>query len=329
MTLKIAIIGTGSVARQSYLPYLSKRHDVVLSYTSRTPAKAEACARDFGGSVAESIQELLAGDPDAVLVLTGETQRYEAALPLFAYRPRRVFFEKPLVAALGQANVREDDFHNALGLLQLAKASGTQTAMVFNYRFFDQTQRALKIIQDRDFGRLIQATLWVNYACWSHCIDLLNLFGGRASWISALAGGTEYQAAVDVMGAFTLENGASGTILGTNGSNFDFSLYELHFNFEHGSLHFSDLDGPLEVYDSNRRYKEVYSLVGNYSRWAQYSASFEKSLAAYLDSIEKDASPPVPGTAGLEELQFEAALRRSIALQKPIAVQQEFPIIGI
>ena len=329
MTLKIAIVGTGNVARQNYLPYLSKRQDVQLSYYSRTAAKAEACARDFGGHAAGSIRELMAEDPDTVLVLTDETQRYAATLLLFEHHPRRIFFEKPLVAQDGQANVREEDFFKARELLQNAHAAGAETAMVFNYRFFDQVRRTRQVIQERGFGKLIQASLFVNYACWSHCIDLLHLFGGRAAWVSALAGETRYREAVDLAGSFRLENGASGTILGTSGTHFDFSLYELHFNFENGSLHFSDLDGPLDVFDNTRHYREAHTLIGNYSRWAQYAASFEKSLAAYLESIERGAPPPIPGSAGLEELQFEAALRRSVARRGPVDVQNEFPVTGI
>ncbi len=33
-----------------------------------------------------------------------------------------------------------------------AQTVGTETAMVFNYRFFDQTQRALSIVRERGFG---------------------------------------------------------------------------------------------------------------------------------------------------------------------------------
>ncbi len=326
MPIKIAIVGTGKVARQSYLPYLSKRPDVRLSYYSRTTSKAEECARDFSGRAAASAEDLMGGDPDAVLVLTDETQRYAATLPLLGYHPRRIFFEKPLVARAGQANVCEEDFFQARDLLQQARAAGAETAMVFNYRFFDHTQRARQVIRERGFGRLIQAALFVNYACWSHCIDLLHFFGGRAAWVSALAGETRYQGAVDVAGSFRLENGASGTILGTSGTNLDFSLYEMHFNFENGRLHFSDLDGPLEIDDHTMRYHETHTLIGNYARWAQYAASFEKSLAAYLDSIEQGAPPPIPGAAGLEELQFEAAMRRSIAQRRPVEVQNEFPV---
>ena len=329
MSLKVAIIGTGKVARSNYLPYLATQPGIVLSYYSRTFEKAEACARDFGGQAFATVEALLADEPDTTLVLTHETQRFEATEALLSGKhvPKRLFFEKPLVAQNGQANVSEDDFLHARALLQRAETLGCETAMVFNYRFFEQTQRAQRVILERNFGTLTQATLLVNYACWSHCIDLLNLFGGRAIEITALAGITEYQGAVDVSGAFRLESGATGTILGTSGTKFDHSLYELHFSFERGSLHFSDLDGSLEIYDHAIRYKETHNLIGNHSRWDQYRASFEKSLAVYLDSIRQSTPPPVPGLAGLEELQFEAALRRSIAQQRPVQVQEELPLL--
>jgi hypothetical protein len=51
-------------------------------------------------------------------------------------------------------------------------------------------------------------------------------------------------------------------------------------------------------------------------------------LAAYLDTIRRNEPPPVPGMAGLEELQFEVALRRSIEQKRPVDVQGEFPLAG-
>ena len=330
MPLKIGILGTGKVARGNYLPFLSRQDGVSLLYCSRTRSKTEACALEFGGRVVGSAQALLDEDPDAILVLTRETQRFKAAMSLLEGRPRRLFFEKPLVAQAGQANVCEGDFSQARRLLQRAAEQGTQTAMVFNYRFFDQTVRAQELIAQRGWGKLVQASLWVHYACWSHCIDLLHLFGGRAAQVTALAGDLaelagEEQGA-DLAGAFRLCNGASGTILGTSGGSFDLWLYELLLRFEGGVLRLNDLDGPLEVLDNGRRYSETHNLIGHHSRWDQYKASFEKSLAAYLDSIRANQPPPVPGLAGLQELQFEAALRRSIAQGRPVDVQSEFPL---
>jgi predicted dehydrogenase len=331
MSIKVGILGTGNVARNNYLSFLSGQEDVSLVYCSRTRSRAEACAQEFGGRVVGSVAELLAEEPDTVLVLTRETQRYKATMALLDQgRPRRLFFEKPLVADNGQANVCEGDFFKARELLQRAAERGVETAMVFNYRFFDQTLRAIEIVAQRDWGTLVQASLWVNYACWSHCIDLLHVFGGRTVQISALAGktahGTGEEQGRDLAAAFRLENGGTGTILGTSGSDFDLWLYEMLFRYQGGILRFNDLDGPLDVLDNERRYSSAHTLIGNHSRWDQYKASFEKSLDAYLDSIRQGQSPPVPGLAGLEELQFEAALRRSIAEGRPVDVQGEFPL---
>ena len=298
MSLKIAIVGTGNVARNNYLPFLAAQNDVALIYFSRTRSKAEACAIDFGGRVVASIEELFAEEPDAVLVLTRETERYEVVNSLLSGRPKRLFFEKPLVAQNGQANVCEDDFFKARDLLQRCATDGTETAMVFNYRFFAQTSRMKTIVAQRGFGKLIQASMLVNYACWSHCIDLLHLFGGRAAEVSALASAVQYKNAVDVSGAFCLENGATGTILGTSGTEFDFPLYQVVFNFEQGMIRFDDLDGPMEVFEKATRYRETYALIGNHSRWDQYAASFEQSLAAYLDSIRLGGPPPCPVLLG-------------------------------
>jgi predicted dehydrogenase len=324
--MKIAILGTGKIARSSYLPFLSSQEDVVLTYYSRSGDKAEACAADFGGLALDSVAQLVADEPDAVLVLTRETDRYEAALELLEVGPRRLFFEKPLVAAEGQAKVSEDDFIKARDLLRRADEAGTETAMVFNYRFFDQTVRARQLIAERGFGSLRQASLFVNFACWSHCIDLLRLFGGPAARITALSGAVLHKDAVDVAAAFELESGATGTIAGTNGSDFNGPLYDVLLNFDGGSLRFRDLDGPMEVHTPDSRYIEAHTLIGSHSRWDQYQDSFGKSLAAYLDSIRRHEPPPVPGLAGLEELQFEAALRRSVREARPVDVAAEFTV---
>ena len=188
MTLKIAVIGTGNVAQRNYLPFLARQDDVSLSYYNRTREKAESCAEEFGGWVADSIDHLMAESPDVVMQLTSETVRYELAQAALTHRPKRMFFEKPLVAQAGQAHVTEDDFEKGRDLLRTAKANGTETAMVFNYRFFDQTTLAKQLVADRGFGDLIQATGLVHYACWSHSIDLIHLFGGPVADMTALSG---------------------------------------------------------------------------------------------------------------------------------------------
>ena len=331
MSLKIAIVGTGKVAAESYLPQLVQHSDVMLSYFNRTRAKAQVLAEQFGGHVFDSLSDLMQGNPDAVLVLTNETDRLQMALELLEFKPKRLFFEKPLVAKLGQASVSETDFLEAHALLERAHAVGTQTAMVFNYRFFEQTLKARALIRELDFGRSVHFAGLVHYACWSHCIDLMLEIMGAVQTVTALNSTTQRsvmgaEGISNVMAAFRFDNDASGTLIGTGEIDFRLPLFELTFAFEHGRMTMRDLDGDLEVIDYRSARHITHSLSRDCSRWDQYQASFGKSIAAYLDSVRTATPAPVPGLAGLRELQFEAALKRSINEARPVVLEQDFPI---
>jgi predicted dehydrogenase len=331
MTLKVAIVGTGKVAAQNYLPYLVQNKDIALSYYNRSRAKAEAVAQQFGGRVAHSLTDLLADEPDTVLVLTRETDRYQVASDLLALRPRRLFFEKPLVAQLGQADVTEADFAKGHALLARAHAAGVETAMVFNYRFFEQTKKVHELMAAHNLGQPVHFTGLVHYACWSHCIDLVLAFMGSAATITALAApvarpcmGTDNVR--DVTAAVQMTNGATGAIIGTCSIDFKLPLYELTVAFERGRLTMRDLDGDLELIDYVSERHTVHALSRSVSRWDQYRASFGKAINAYLATVRAGTPPPVPGLAGLQELQFEAALKRSIAQGVPVNLGDAFPI---
>lgn len=332
MTLKIAVIGTGKVSRDNYVPFLAGQSDVTLAYHNRTRQTAQDVADKFGGEVLPTLEAVSAWDPDTALILTSETVRYDIGTALINSGVQRLFFEKPLVALNGQAHVTEDDFHKGKAMLDLAHERGVETAMVFNYRFFEQTEAAKRIAHERSFGAVINAVGLVHYACWSHCIDLFQHFAGNVAEIAALSGTAPHQApevgieAPDVTAALLMENGATGTLIGTAGMKWQHPLYEIIFTFENGRLHMRDLDGTLEILDGASQTHETHSLARHTSRWDQYAASFGKSLDAYLDSLRNSRPPPVPGIDGLRELQTEAALKRSIAQRRPVMVQEEFPL---
>ncbi|MCL4507078.1 MAG: Gfo/Idh/MocA family oxidoreductase [Chloroflexi bacterium] len=328
--LKVAVVGTGKVAENNYLPCLAVEPDVALGYYNRTRAKADACAARFGGEVFGSLQELADWNPATILVLTRETDRFDVANALLDQQPGRLFFEKPLVARLGQEHVSEQDFVDGRQIIQRADAQGSQTAMVFNYRFFEHSQLARRIVSERQFGKVLNVTGLVHYACWSHCIDLVHFFAGPIAQISALQGATEhgmsFLRARDVTAAFRTQDDATGTLVGTTTLAWDFPLFELTFNFEGGRIRMQDLDGDLEVMDNKRMDIERYRIYGARSRWDQYNSSFVKSVQAYLESIRHGEPPPVPGRFGLLELQVEAGLKRSIAQGRPITLAEEFPL---
>jgi predicted dehydrogenase len=329
LSLKIGIVGTGSVAKRNYLPCLATQEDMSLGYYNRTRSKADEVAGEFGGTVYDSLEALVDWSPDAVMVLTKETDRFDVSMALLECGPKRAFFEKPLVAKHGQEDVREEDFNSARELLAKAAAIGCETAMVFNYRFFDHPLIAKRVIEERGFGRAVNVSGLVHYACWSHAIDLVHHFADPVTELTALQSDSvrgEKMPARDVTAAFRTEADGTGTLIGTSALNWGFPLFELTINFEGGRIHIRDLDGDMEILDNSTGHHEVHAVSRDRSRWDQYHDSFAKSVIAYLASIREGQSPPVPGIAGLQELQVEAAIKRSIAENRPIDVQTEFSL---
>ncbi len=328
--MNILVIGTGNVAKANYLPVLSDQKDIELFYYNRTRARAEDCADQFGGTVCGGLAEALAADPDAVFVLTKETTRAEVLRELIPHRPRRLFIEKPLVANGGQDHVTEDDFFVARELIQRLIADGCETAMIFNYRFFEQTLRMRRLVEERAWGPALNVSASTNYACWSHVIDLMHHLVGPIEEVNALEGrqshGSDMGKAADSMAAIAFRNKACGTLLGSWALDFTFPLFDLTVNYEGGRVHMRGLDGEMEVFDYAGNCRESYGITRNTSRWDWYKDSFRKSITAYLDTIRASAPPPIPGEWGLRELQVEAALRRSIRERRPVVLDKEFSL---
>jgi len=327
--MKVAVVGTGKVARENYLPFLAEREGMELCLWNRTRQRAVDVAESCGGEVADTLDAVAAWRPDTVLVLTAETARYDTSMSLLSLGVPRMFFEKPLVARNGQAHVDEKDFELGRDLILAAEAKGCATAMIFNYRFFEQTREAIHIATERDFGYVTEFTALVHYACWSHCLDLLQHFAGGVKRVSAMQSAKSRQGmgidAPDLAAVVETESGGVGTVVGTAAMAWTHPLYEMTLNFERGRIQTRDIDGTLEILDAKADHHESRSHTRDSARWAQYRASFAASLGAYLDSIEAGAAPPIPGRAGLAELQFEAAMRRSANTGEVVELSRVFP----
>lgn len=224
----------------------------------------------------------------------------------------------------------ERDFFRAKDLLDRASRAGCETAMIFNYRFFEQTVFARQTATDRDFGRLTQFAAFSHYACWSHCIDLISYFGARVVDVAATAGSLVRQgagnSAVDVAASFTTEDGGTGTLLGTAGLAWQHPLFDLTLNFEGGRIQLRDLDGTVEVFDASSNRYDTFDLSRDTSRWDQYRKSFVACLTAYLGTVRAAAPPPVPGIDGLRELQVEAGIKKSISERRSVNLTAEYPL---
>ncbi|MBX3098653.1 MAG: Gfo/Idh/MocA family oxidoreductase [Salinibacterium sp.] len=312
--LKIAIVGAGRVARDAYLPHLAADPSIHLGFSSRSEERAEQLAAAFGGVALATDAALAAWHPDIAFVLTPEQARYSVASSLIALGVPRLFLEKPLVAANGQERVTEQDYVDGRSLLAAADSAGCETAMIFNYRYFEHVQRARELAAT--FGAVTRVGATTHYACWSHCIDLIAWFTGGFRAVTATSGETEFtgagMTAPDIAAAFTLESGAVGTLLGTAGRAWQHPLFDLSIDFERGRVRLSDIGGHLEVFDDDSPEPVLSPPASEGTRWDRYRATFRASIDAYLHTVRTGEAPPIPGADGLRELQFEAGIKRSL-----------------
>ncbi len=63
MALKIAVVGTGTVSRNNYIPYLASQPDVELGCYNRTHSTAIEVAEQFGARAFLSLEELVQWQP--------------------------------------------------------------------------------------------------------------------------------------------------------------------------------------------------------------------------------------------------------------------------
>ena len=128
--------------------------------------------------------------------------------------------------------------------------------------------------------------------------------------------------------AARMVNDAIDKLIGTRA--FDFKpLYELTLKYDHGRLSMRDLDGETVLIDYRTGRHERHILTFDISRWDQYRASFGKAINAYLDSVRDGAPSPIPGLAGLQELQFEAGIKRAIASGATVDLEEVFGLGGV
>lgn len=332
-SLKVAVVGAGKVAQNSYLPFLSNAPGVTLGYLSRSSVRAEAAAAKFGGQVFDSPAALMGWVPDTVFILTREMDRFDATLAVLEHNPKRLFLEKPLVARNGQEQVTEQDFNDGQRLIREAERRGCETAMIFNYRFFDHTLLARRIVAERDFGSVVSVVGQAHYACWSHCIDLIHHFAGLIDVVSAQAGTVTRTAgstagaltAPDLAATFQTAGGATGTLLGTNALAWEFPLFDLAFNFERGRVRMQDLDGDLEIMDARRSDHERYGIpAGARAGINTPRRSANPSPPTWTRSAKasRRLSPAWP----VSWKQVEAGFNRSIAQGRPVRLAEEFPV---
>jgi predicted dehydrogenase len=189
--IKVAIIGAGNMAREHIRAFSDVRNVRIAGIHSRTRARAEALAAEFGiPSVCETAQELYERTGAHLVVVTViETAMSEVSRACFEF-PWTVLLEKPAGLNLEDAEL----------IYSSANTHGRKVLVGLNRRFLSSTRAALLDLSQTDSPRFIHVQDQQNlevaaavghadivvrnwmYANSIHLIDYLRAFGrGRVA----------------------------------------------------------------------------------------------------------------------------------------------------
>ncbi len=325
MTLmRCVVVGIGHVALQRYLPALAAEPDVEIACVSRSIESARAGAELVGGEALADLAAAAAWRPDAVFVVTPDTQHLGVVRDLIELGVPRVYVEKPLVAAAGQTRIGERDLADGEELVRYARERGVELAVGYNYRQFATVMRAREEVTRRGWPAPTGVIASTHYACLSHVVDLICVFGGDVAEVTALRGAEPHGEPKfhleDRVVAFTFASGATGVLRVSSAEPRSDHLFDLRVGYPDGSLRLADLDGILEVFDAREDHRVVFRRTDERARTTGYEASFGTSIRAYLATIRAGEAPPASGEDGVRELRFHAAVQRSLESGHPVSL---------
>lgn len=142
--IRVGIIGCGRITQRRHAPEFARNPQVELvGYYNRTPSRAEALAREYGGQVYGSIQELLA-DPtiDAVAVCTANSTHAENTI-MALEAGKHVLCEKPMATTVEECEA----------MLEAARKTGKFLMIAQNQRFNTGHARAKELLEQGIIGK--------------------------------------------------------------------------------------------------------------------------------------------------------------------------------
>ncbi len=227
MKTKWAVLGSAGIARRRTIPEgIMKAANAELAAVFDVNAEANAAvAAQFGAAACASEDELLASGADIVYIATpawlhcGQVLRAAAA-------GKHVLCEKPLGMMVGEGTQ----------MLHACRDAGVKLGTGFMMRFHAQHQAALRLVRDGRLGTPVLGR--AQLSCWyppipgawrqtpeeggggslmdlgGHCIDLLEMFFGRARSVMCIADSLvqDYASEDTALVLLEFESGAKGVV---------------------------------------------------------------------------------------------------------------------
>jgi predicted dehydrogenase len=305
---RYAIVGCGNIGTNSHLPGVQRLDNVdIVAVCDIVEEKAKNAAQQFGGKAFTDLDEMLdKAKPDIVDVCTRESDH-------------RSVVEKALEAGADVIceKTMADTIENAQGMLDAAQRTGKRLAINYNYRWLSNYMVLRQMIQNEDFGDVRYIASTFHWFQGTHSIDMMRNLGGEFAELCAtytidedvefmfsrgrVLRGNVRNAAVCVR----YQNGALGSMTFSmyGGGNMNFEVVGTKLR---GQI--VGISGDLRAFPTMR---DDTVTMPEYPEPRDWVGSFQRSIGAFIKSIEGNTPHPVTGIDGLKAMQIDAAINAS------------------
>jgi predicted dehydrogenase len=144
--IKVGIIGCGSITKLRHAPeYKANPYVDEIIFFDRNQERAAGLANQFGGSVAQTVEQLLA-DPSVEVISDCSSNEFHHIYSTQALlRGKHVLCEKPISLTIEHANE----------IIEAQKNSGKKLMVDHNQRFTRAHQKAKEIIKNEELGKVL------------------------------------------------------------------------------------------------------------------------------------------------------------------------------
>jgi len=302
---RYAIVGCGGIAISSHLPAVERLDNVdIVAVCDIVEERAKSVAQKYGGEAFTDLDEMLSRiKPEVVDVCTNEPYH-------------RSVVEKALEAGADVIceKTMADTIENAQAMLDAAERTGKRLAIDYNYRWLSSNMVLRQMIQNGDFGDIRYIASTFHWFQGTHSIDMMRNLGGEIAELCAtctvdenvefmlfrekVLRGNVRNAAV----CLRYESGVVGSMALSmyGGGNMNFEVVGTKLR---GQV--IGIGGDLRVTPTM---PDVKVTVPEYPEPRDWVGSFQRSIGAFINSIENGAPHPVTGIDGIKAMKIDHAI---------------------
>jgi predicted dehydrogenase len=287
------------------------------------PARAQGFAAQFGCRAYTDVVQMLERErPDIVDVCTPETAHVEPVVTALD-AGCHVLCEKPMAGSL----------EGGQRMLAAAERSGRFLGVDYNYRFMPAFERMRGMIASGELGQFGFLAAVVHSYCFHHALDLMRFLGGEVSGVMAQYTHTEdpryhfrvqlpdfvYCPSRNEAAILRFQHGGLASITGSRFENLEWNMLRVDYLAERGKL-VADAITTSNVVGRLTRWPGAEAVPLYDGERVGFSLAFRRSIAAFVEAVREGRPPPVTGHDGLRALELEAAIVRSQATGRYVAL---------